>query len=645
MNLRNCALATLLLLTACDGSDSSAPQPDGASTFNNPTSANAAANVPSHGEGGTTIAVVEPAAPITENLTERAKREAAALQKEGQFEKAADTLTAVGLIVEAGTLLADAGLEEKAFALLAPQDRMLNDPNIYDTGIGGTILASQVDETTSVKRSSMTIGGKTVPFTARAGHLIAYGPKGLAPGKQEAQAAIFYTAYTRDGLPKDKRPVTFLWNGGPGSASIWLHMGSWAPVRLKSDAPSIPEEFYKEPPSTLPLEENAITLLDKTDIVFVDPAGTGYSTAVAPYINANFWGTDWDAGLVRDFIIRYNNVNNRQTSPKYLYGESYGGIRTPIVADLLLNEGTTRFLPESSGKQSIVLSGLILNSPILDYTSNCDMDEKISCAGYLPTYGMVGDYHKLATARGNASAESYLQTMRTFVTEKYLPLLKEHPLSLPAGSPLVPWKTFVATQPGKDLIAELQAKTGIPDALWVDDPNIDPGWVQYSLIPGYKLGRYDARMKLPSNAPYNPDNYIDDAFVNQFKSYMKQSVNYENGSDYSDCCYAIYSWNWPHRGSVGALSPSSIPDLHESLTLNPELKLLILHGYEDIATPGFQTELDLKNAGMADRVPVKWFEGGHMTYNTEVSRAPLKAEIDKFFDDPRYSLPPAIASN
>ncbi|MRG54306.1 peptidase [Phyllobacterium sp. SYP-B3895] len=491
----------------------------------------------------------------------------------------------------------------------------------------------------------MTIGGKTVPFTASAGHLIAYGPKGPAPGKQEAQAAIFYTAYTRDGLPKDKRPVTFLWNGGPGSASIWLHMGSWAPVRLKSDAPSIPEEFYNEPPSTLPLEENAITLLDKTDIVFVDPAGTGYSTAVAPYLNKNFWGTDWDAGLVRDFIIRYNNVNNRQTSPKYLYGESYGGIRTPIVADLLLNEGTARFLPESSGKKSIVLSGLILNSPLLDYASDCNMTVGVSCAGYLPSFAMTGDYHKRATARGNASAENYLQTVRNFVTEKYLPSVMEHPLSPPAGSPLVPWKTFAATQPGKDLIAELKAKTGIPAAQWANDPNVGPGWVQQSLVPEFKLGRYDARMKLPSNAPYDPDEYIDEAFVNQFKSYMKQSVNYTNRSDYSYCCYAIYNWNWPHRGSVGDLSPSSIPDLRESIALNPELKLLVLHGYEDIATPGFQTELDLQNAGMADRVPVKWFEGGHMTYNTEASRAPLKAEIDKFFDDPRYSLPPAIASN
>ncbi|NTS30979.1 peptidase [Phyllobacterium sp. BT25] len=494
---------------------------------------------------------------------------------------------------------------------------------------------SVVDETTSVKRSKMMINGTLTPFTAQAGHLIAYAPKDAAAGQEAAEAAIFYTAYTRDGLPKDKRPVTFLWNGGPGSASIWLHMGSWGPVRLKSDAPSIPEEFYKKQPESLPLEENAITLLDKTDLVFVDPPGTGYSTAISPYINNNFWGTDADARLLRDFIIRYNNVNNRQTSPKYLYGESYGGIRTPIVGDLLLDEGTARFLPESSGKQNIVVSGLILNSPILNYASNCHMAYRSSCAGYLPSYAMVGDYHKLAAARGNASAESYLQSMRTFVTEKYLPSVKD-------------WKTVKDTAPGKELIAELEARTGIPAAQWTSDINTKPDWVQLNLVPSYKLGRYDGRMKLPKSSPYGPDGYIDDAFVNQFKSYMKQSVNYENSSYYSACCSAYGYWQWFHDGLTSGYSsydPSSLPDLKESLAFNPELRLLIIHGYEDIATPGFQTELDLKNAGMADRVPVKWFEGGHMTYDTEASRAPLKAEIDKYFDDPRYSLPPAIASN
>ncbi|QND54097.1 peptidase [Phyllobacterium sp. 628] len=544
-------------------------------------------------------------------------------------------------------MLADGGFEDEAFNLLAPKHNPVNDKNDYDTSAGGSIKAALIDETKSVKRQQMTINGKVINYTAQSGHLIAYAPKDAQTGKEDAEAAIFYTAYTRDGLPKEKRPVTFLWNGGPGSASIWLHMGSWAPMRLKSDAPTIPMEYDYEQPTSLPSEENAITLLDKSDLVFVDPAGTGYSTAVSPHTNQDFWGTDPDAALIRDFITRYNNVNNRQTSPKYLYGESYGGIRIPIVADLLLNDGTARFAPDSSGNPQIALSGFILNSPLLDYLSNCNMpsgavETNYSCAGYLPSYAFAGDFHKLATARGTASAEAFLQTMRDFVNKEYIPTLAKYSTTKPATGNS-PWQDFVDTQPGKNFLAKLVANTGMPESEWKSTPNIYPDWVQDHWIDGFKLGRYDARMKLPSNAPYAPDNYIDVAFVNEFKKYMQASVNYQNGSRYSECCDAIYSWKWPHRGSTGEYSPSSIPDFREALSLNPSLKVLVLHGYEDIATPGFQTEMDLSNAAMTDRVPVKWFEGGHMIYNTEASRAPLKTEIDKYYDDPRYSLPPAVA--
>ncbi|UGY10422.1 S10 family serine carboxypeptidase-like protein [Phyllobacterium pellucidum] len=480
MNLRYLFLAALLLLTACDDNKTASEHPNSSGTFAASTETAAMPVASVSGETVAPLIVTPDVAPppmdaVVESPADVARKEAT-------------KLAAVGRTLEAGNLLAEAGLEEEAFALLAPTDRVIHDPNTYGTSDDEAIELSVVDETTSVKRSKMMINGTLTPFTAQAGHLIAYAPKDAAAGQEAAEAAIFYTAYTRDGLPKDKRPVTFLWNGGPGSASIWLHMGSWGPVRLKSDAPSIPEEFYKKQPESLPLEENAITLLDKTDLVFVDPPGTGYSTAISPYINNNFWGTDADARLLHDFIIRYNNVNNRQTSPKYLYGESYGGIRTPIVADLLLNEGTARFLPESSGKQNIVLSGVILNSPLLDYQSNCNMNGAVSCAGYVPSYAMIGDYHKLATARGNASAESYLQTMRTFVTEKYLPLLKEHPLSPPDGSPLVSWKTFVATQPGKDLLAELQAKTGIPETQWAIKPKIQTGMGAKQSHSGLQVG-------------------------------------------------------------------------------------------------------------------------------------------------------------
>ncbi|QND54098.1 hypothetical protein HB779_06625 [Phyllobacterium sp. 628] len=279
---------------------------------------------------------------------------------------------------------------------------------------------SAVNETPAVKHHSMTINGETVGYTASAGHLIAYAPKDPAnPGKKDAQASIFYMAYTRDDLPRENRPVTFFWNGGPGSSSSTLHMGSWAPQRLKTGAPVMPESAKQEKPKSFPLIDNEETLLDRSDLVFVDPVGTGYSEAIKPHKNKDFWGMDADAAVIRDFITSYINRNKRQNSPKYLYGESYSGIRTPIVANLLEQAGITEYEQDASVQKPIVLSGIVLNSPILDFNSNCVQDTSASCAGSLPTFGLVADYYKKGATRGKASIAEYAEVLRKFVKEKH----------------------------------------------------------------------------------------------------------------------------------------------------------------------------------------------------------------------------------
>ncbi|CAN7166230.1 hypothetical protein LJR231_000223 [Phyllobacterium sp. LjRoot231] len=303
-----------------------------------------------------------------------------------------------------------------------PEDHAVLDQNVFDGGPEAGLELVAVDETPAVKHHSTTINGKTVEYTATAGHLIAYAPTDPAsPGTTDAQASIFYMAYTRDDLPKENRPVTFFFNGGPGSASIWLHLGSWAPKRLKTSEPFIPESAYTEKPATFPWIDNTETLLDKSDLVFVDPVGTGYSQAIKPHQNQEFWGMEIDARVDLDFIRRYINRNNRQLSPKYLYGESYGGIRIPIIANLLETAGTKSFEPDPTGKKPIVLSGVILNSPILDYDTNCGQGGDMSCRGFLPSYGMVADYFNKSTKRGQTSAPDYANTLRTFVTDKYNP--------------------------------------------------------------------------------------------------------------------------------------------------------------------------------------------------------------------------------
>ncbi|TXR51133.1 S10 family serine carboxypeptidase-like protein [Phyllobacterium endophyticum] len=222
----------------------------------------------------------------------------------------------------------DKSLTIKAVASFPPEDHVVKDDYVYSAAADANLPLATVDETPAIKNHQMMIGGKLVNYTASAGHLIAY-----APGKV-ARASMFYMAYTREDLPKEDRPVTFFWNGGPGSSSAWLHMGSWAPRRLESS--DVDKNVSDRGTRGFSFVDNAETLLDKTDLVFVDPPGTGLSQAIAPYKNSDFWGMEADAQVNRDFVVRFVDRHHRQSSPKYLYGESYDGIRLPVLGNLLV---------------------------------------------------------------------------------------------------------------------------------------------------------------------------------------------------------------------------------------------------------------------------------------------------------------------
>ncbi|MEK1889569.1 MAG: hypothetical protein AAAB35_18790 [Phyllobacterium sp.] len=482
-----------------------------------------------------------------------------------------------------------------AFERLAPKDNVVKDANIYDMTVEGSIDLDKVSEITSVKRQTITIDNKAVPFTARSGHLVAYTGKSPERKEPKAQAAIFYTSYTRDGLPKDQRPVTFFWNGGPGSGSIWLHMGSWAPKRIKTGDPIIPQSALLSPPTTFPVVDNTETLLDKTDLVFVDPPGTGLSTAVAPFINKSLWGTDIDTEVLANFITRYVNVNNRQSSHKYLYGESYGGIRTPIVANQLLDAGTSNFEPDPiygtdpTKKSAKVLAGIVLNSPILDYGASCSQGQVLFCTSMIPSFAMAADYHKKSSSRGPKPQGQYLQDLRTFVDKDIRAAM------LPTGQ----WtRQALGTPPAYgEVIKKLSTYTGISTNLWATNPNLGVDIFKTQLIAGNRLNVYDARMKLPSTS-YDPKDYYDKGVSTQLKDHLQGYVNYSNGSTYEYLNKAVReNWQFSHRSSA---QPSSLADIQAALIGNPDLIILILHGYEDLITPGLQTEVDLKRARLSD---------------------------------------------
>lgn len=482
-----------------------------------------------------------------------------------------------------------------------------------------------IDETPSAKHHQMTANGQTIEYTASAGHLIAWAPEDpAAPAKRDAKASIFYMAYTRDDLPKEKRPITFVFNGGPGEPSIWLHLGSWAPKRLKVEAPNVPPGA--DIPDSYPLIDNDQTLLDKTDLVYIDIVGSGYSEAIAPHKNSDFWNTDADAEVFRDFITAYINRNNRQSSPKYLMGESYSGIRAPILADLLVKSGTQNYAPDPTGKKPIVLSGIVLQSPVLDYgnmSTNGGSD-----LGLFPTVSMVADYFGKSTVRGTQSDADYASYLRKFTLEK----LASASVRIPSSS--VP----------QALAIELNAIGGWPVSYLMTTlrgAHLDFRSIGGLLYPGESdlhINDYDGRMMKTGELNYDLSSYEDAAFYAAIKPLLAEQFDYKNANDAQlyGADAAFVDWTYGHRGQIQS---RSVLDLVETLVYAPNVKVLVMHGYHDSITPFFQTELDLAYAGLLDitnpgkdgRLVVREDNGGHMEYLTESSRASMRANLSEFY--------------
>nr|WP_057926814.1 peptidase S10 [Burkholderia ambifaria] len=491
----------------------------------------------------------------------------------------------------------------------AQVDRPYNDPNSYSSSATASLDASAAVEKAAVTHHQITLNGQTIRYTATAGHLVARNPQTGAP-----EASFFYVAYTADNQPAAKRPVTFLYNGGPGSASVWLHLGSFGPKRIQTGDPNANT-------STFPFVDNAESLLDTTDLVFVDAIGTGFSEAIAPNTNQTFWGVDQDGGAFRDFVMRYLAVNQRNDSPKYLFGESYGTPRTDVLTNLL----------ETAG---VKLAGIVLQSSILNYNANCDMASDyvgnsnngaspVSCAGFVPSYGTVGAYYQLDNPNPS-NLPQYADQMRLLTAGSYAPAVNAYLAS--------------HTPPPPPLVTTMVNSTGVKQSLWNADFNVVPTFFdnsfQVSLIPGTLIGRYDARVNVPSSSPLAADGdpsstFITKPFTDTIGSYLPNVLKYSAQSAYSVSSDAIQTWDWSHDGLA---MPDTIPDLAAALTLNPSLKVLSLNGYHDIATPFYQTELDLARLGSQPNLTIKDYQGGHMVYLDDTSRPQEKADLVTFYN-------------
>lgn len=466
----------------------------------------------------------------------------------------------------------------------------LTDTTVYASGPDASLPGAVEAAATSTQ--ALSANGQTLSYTATAGHLIARDASGVA------EASMFYVAYTRPGTDAATRPVTFFYNGGPGSASVWLQLGSFGPKRLASHAPGTTGQ------RPFPMVDNAEHLLGQTDLVFINAVGSGYSQAIAPFTNRSFWGVDADAALFRDFILRYLVVNQRSGSPKYLYGESYGGPRTAVLARRLQESG-------------VMLDGLVLQSPAMDYNSNCGITSSQGCGGNLPSYAAVGAFHGL-TRPVPTDPGAWAAQARSYADTVYAPALQA-------------W--FASRQPAPALWQPLADLTGLAASRWQTNLAVPVDDFRAALIAGQQLGRYDGRMKADVGSALAAEGdvsstWINDSFASGIVAHLRD-IGYRNASTYVVLSNAINYWDFAHAGRS---LPDTLPDLAVALAQNPRLRVLAVSGYHDLATPFHVTETDLARVD-AGRVKVRNYAGGHMSYLDDATRAAQLADLKAFYEN------------
>lgn len=466
-------------------------------------------------------------------------------------------------------------------------------------------------ETESVTHGSVTVDGKAIKYTATTGTILLYNEK------NEPTGSMFYVAYTQDGANAKTRPLTFVYNGGPGSASVWLEMGSFGPVRVQvSDAQATPPPPYDIVP-------NQYSLLDKSDLVFIDMMGSGYSRVVGVGKGSDFWGVDQDVASFGQFIERYLSKNNRWNSPKYLLGESYGTTRSANLADWLQGQG-------------VALNGIVLQSTILNYGDTMAGTD-LEYISYLPSYAAIAWYHNKLPNKP-ADLPAFLQQVRAFARGEYADALYQ-------GSSL-PQAEY------NDVLAKLQQYTGL-SAEFLKNTNFKFSASQFraELLrdQGLTLGRYDARYEgintdnAQATPEYDPsDTGIGPAYTSAWNWYVKNTLKYDSNETYRMSAGVIRDWDWHHQmpgfGQFGRSAP--LPDvaanLGDAMRKNPQLKVFSANGYYDLATPFFKTEFDLDQLNLPPEIykniSFHYYPSGHMLYLHVPTLAQYKSDLAKWYD-------------
>jgi len=471
-------------------------------------------------------------------------------------------------------------------------------------------------ETNSTTDHELNLDGKTLRYSATAGTLLIDGDD------EKPYGSVFYVAYTLRGVNDPRtRPVTFLYNGGPGSASVWLHMGSVGPLRIVTSSPEATG------PGPYQLVPNQYTLLDKTDLVFVDAVGTGFSRPVGKATIKNFAGTDQDVTAFSRFIQRYVSVNHRWNSPKFLFGESYGTTRSAGLVDALENAGVS-------------CNGVILMSTILNYfTMAPGMDAVF--IGNLPSYAAIAWHYEKVAHKGR-DEKAFLDEVRAFARGPYSEALAQGH-NLPAAQV-------------DAIAAKLAGYTGLSVAYIKEaDLRVSPTRFRKELLRDQRMiiGRYDARFEgtdvdaAGENPGYDPSSTaITGAFVSAFHDYLDRELKYTTNETYYPRGPNVnQQWDHTHRppgGGPGAQAQGQpmrdayvAGDLADAMRKNPKLKVFSANGLFDLATPFFITEFDLAHMELEPKlrgnIEFGYYHSGHMIYLNVDALKQLKTDLAAFY--------------
>lgn len=531
-----------------------------------------------------------------------------------------------------------------ASALLASTANAAVPPHTKAKPPAKTAAATKLDTASPVRQffkpsevpstGTLTVAGQPIPYDAVAGTLIIHpkdwedtdaveadadksGDKSGDKAQPKPEASMFYTAYFKQGVPAAGRPITFLFNGGPGSSTVWLRMGAFGPVRIVT-------ADTRHTPAPYTVVDNDQSLLDVSDLVFIDAPGTGFSRIAGKEKEKSFYGVDQDIDAFTRFITQFLTKYGRWSSPKYIFGESYGTMRGAGLSLALQ-------------RADVDLNGVILLSNILNWDFMPD-DPQVNPGidmpyiAALPTYAATAYHFK--KVQWSAGLQSFLSQVERFATTDYAAALIQGN-DLPDAE-----RQRVARQ--------LSAYTGLSiPYLLKTNLRIEYGAFQKELLgeQGLTTGTLDTRFvgatldPLSKTSSYDPqDAAISAAYVAAWNNYVRDRLHYTPDIAYKSGIPIYSKWDYKHQPPSAdkplIALPNVLPDLATAMMQNPDMKVMVNGGYFDVSTPYFEGKMEMRHLpvppALRGNVECHYYEAGHMVYLQPEVLAQLRTNVADF---------------